>query len=220
MTTVIVNDTKHGLTMKVGSRNCYVKLASFKVGSEYRLEVDYNWTYQEFLLEDKCNAANRLYLSSDDCFDCERITIREMPDGKLAMYTLLRSQLRRKQPCGFPIDNDTKKLKAKIRLKPVRVKADVVRDVRQGSIECGNSFDSFHLRARLPLQSGQASIQQALVMEGTFRSLKVRDGDKGEWARVEVTSLQWNVSPDMVTGEVSYVQPSLTTALIVFSHRY
>jgi hypothetical protein len=44
VTTVIVNDTKHGLTMKVGNRNCYARLTSVKRGGEYKLQIDVNWT--------------------------------------------------------------------------------------------------------------------------------------------------------------------------------
>lgn len=104
VTTVIVNASHEALTMKVGSRHCYAKLTSFKVGDEYRLELDVNWAYQEFLVQGKSDAANRLFLSSDDCCDCERITIEEKPDGKLAMHTLLRSQFRSQVPCSVILE--------------------------------------------------------------------------------------------------------------------
>ena len=80
VTTVIVNDTEHGLTMKVGNRNCYARLTSVKKGGEYKMQIDVNWTYQEFLVQDKCNQANQLFINSDDCCDYERITIKDRFD--------------------------------------------------------------------------------------------------------------------------------------------
>jgi hypothetical protein len=78
MTTVIVNATKQGLTMKVGNHNCHAKLTSVKVGGEYQMQVDVNWTYQEFVLQDKCDAENQVLINSDDCCDYEYITIKEI----------------------------------------------------------------------------------------------------------------------------------------------
>ncbi|KAG0567432.1 hypothetical protein M758_7G143700 [Ceratodon purpureus] len=93
VTTVIVNDTKHGLTMKVGNRNCYARLTSVKEGGEYKMQIDVNWTYQEFLVQDKTDQANKVYINSDDCCDYERITIKEV-DGKLDVQRQLREQFR------------------------------------------------------------------------------------------------------------------------------
>jgi hypothetical protein len=76
VTTVIVNDTKHGLTMKVGNRNCYTRLTSVKVGGEYQMQLDVNWTYREFLVQDQTDRAKQLFINSDDCCDYERITIK------------------------------------------------------------------------------------------------------------------------------------------------
>jgi len=81
----------------------------------------------------------------------------------------------------------TEKLEAELILKPIYVRADVKRDVREGSIECGG-HTSFRLISPLPLQSGQ-SVSQTLTMEGIFRTLKLKDTDKSEWARVEVASM-------------------------------
>ena len=93
MTTVIVNDTKQGLTMKVGNRHCYARLTSIKVGGEYQLLVDVNWTYREFLLQDKTDARNQLFINSDDCCDYERIIVKEI-DGKFGVERDLRKRLR------------------------------------------------------------------------------------------------------------------------------
>lgn len=90
VTTVIVNATKQGLTMKVGNRN---ELTSVKVGGEYRMQVDVNWTYQELVLQDKCDAEKQVFINSDDCCDYERITIREI-DGKFDVQRDLRKQFR------------------------------------------------------------------------------------------------------------------------------
>ncbi len=75
VTTVIVNATKQGLTMTVRNWKCYARLAGVKVGGEYRMQVDVNWTQQEFVLQDKCGT-NRVFIYLDDCCDYERITIR------------------------------------------------------------------------------------------------------------------------------------------------
>jgi hypothetical protein len=93
VTTVIVNDTKHGLTMKVGNRNCYARLTSVKRGGEYKLQIDVNWTYQEFLVQDKSDRANQLVINSDDCCEYERITIKEV-NGKFDVQRDLRKQVR------------------------------------------------------------------------------------------------------------------------------
>lgn len=105
VTTVIVNHTKQGLTMKVGNRHCYARLTSVKVGGEYRMQIDVNWTYQEFLVQDKSDAANQLFLNSDDCCDYERITIKEKADGKLEVQTLLRKQFR-SAPCSSILEEE------------------------------------------------------------------------------------------------------------------
>jgi hypothetical protein len=70
---VIANETGQGLTMKVGNRNCFVKLASVKNCSEYTMRLCVDWTYQEFLLEDNHNTGKKIFVNSDDCYDYERI---------------------------------------------------------------------------------------------------------------------------------------------------
>lgn len=94
VTTVIVNATKQGLTMKVGNRNCYARLTSVKVGGEYTMKIDVNWTYQEFLLQDKAHSENQLFINSDDCCDYEHITIKENTDGTFDVQRDLREQFR------------------------------------------------------------------------------------------------------------------------------
>lgn len=82
LTTVIVNQTKHGLIIKVGTHRQLARLASFKAGGEYKMLVDLNWTYQEFVLEGCADATMKLSVNSDDCCDYQRITVTEA-DGKL-----------------------------------------------------------------------------------------------------------------------------------------
>ncbi len=108
-------------------------------------------------------------------------------------------------PEGCP---SREKLQAEVRLKPSQAEADVVRDVRERSTACANHF-TFRLNSPLTKQPGQ-SAQQTLAMEGLFRTLKVRDTDTSEWARVEVTCMKWNISPATAAGENSNVQPSLS----------
>lgn len=91
VTTVIVNQTEQGLTLKVGNPKCYARLTSVKVGGEYRMHLDINWTYQEFVLQDKHDAHRKLFLNSDDCCDYERITVTEA-DGHMVMHRIPRKQ--------------------------------------------------------------------------------------------------------------------------------
>ena len=37
-------------------------LRQVKVGGEYRMQVDVNWTYQEFVLPDKRDAENQVFV--------------------------------------------------------------------------------------------------------------------------------------------------------------
>lgn len=93
LATVIVNESKNGLTMKVGNHHHFARLTSVKLGGEVNMQVDLNWTYQEFLLEDKTDAAKKVFVNSDDCCDYERITITEV-NGKLDFVTVPRHQPR------------------------------------------------------------------------------------------------------------------------------
>ena len=80
-TTVIANETEQVLTMKlVGTSNQQrysVDYATVDRGGEHTMIVDYNDTYQEFLvLGVDCKGKN-LILNSDECCDYKRITIKE-----------------------------------------------------------------------------------------------------------------------------------------------
>jgi hypothetical protein len=91
LTTVIVNNSGTGLIMKVGNHHHFARLASVKQGGEFKMQVDLNWTYQEFLLEDAADAAKKLTVNSDDCCDFKRITVTEV-DGKLDVVRVPRHQ--------------------------------------------------------------------------------------------------------------------------------
>jgi len=93
--TVIENQTGQGLTMKVGNPHCFVRLASVKSGGDYTVRLCVDWTYQEFVLEGKSDAAKKLYVNSDDCCDYERMTVKES-HGVFFVETVARQQ----QPLG------------------------------------------------------------------------------------------------------------------------
>lgn len=98
LTTMIVNDTAHDLIMKVGNRNCFVPLAVVKRGCHHAMELCMNWTYQEFLLEQKntdYSDRKKLFVNSDDCCDYERITIKESSEaGKFVADRVPRKQVK------------------------------------------------------------------------------------------------------------------------------
>lgn len=80
-TTVIANETEQVLTMKlVGTSNQQrysVDYATVDRGGEHTMIVDYNDTYQEFLLLGVDCKGKNLILNSDECCDYKRITIKE-----------------------------------------------------------------------------------------------------------------------------------------------
>lgn len=94
LTTMIVNETGRDLIMKVGKRNCFVPLAVVKKSCHHAMELCMNWTFQEFLLEEKHisdTVGKKLFVNSDDCCDYERITVSES-DGKFVVVRVPRRQ--------------------------------------------------------------------------------------------------------------------------------
>lgn len=89
LATVIENATGQGLTMKVGNPQCFVRLASVKKGQRHTVRLCVDWTYQEFLLQGQADAAMTLSVTSDDCCDYERITVKEA-HGKFFVDTVAR----------------------------------------------------------------------------------------------------------------------------------
>jgi hypothetical protein len=92
--TAIINRTEQALILKVGNQNCFAKLATVGVGGQHKVEIDVNWTYQEFSLEPATAGATlqKIVVNSDDCCDFERITITES-GGKFQVDKIPRGQV-------------------------------------------------------------------------------------------------------------------------------
>lgn len=69
--------------MKVGNRQSYAKITSVQEAKEYKMWMDVNWTYPGFVMQDKSHSQHPLFISSDDCCDYGRITIKENMDGEV-----------------------------------------------------------------------------------------------------------------------------------------
>jgi hypothetical protein len=95
--TVIVNHTQVELVLRVGSQNCSAELARIVVGGEHKIELDVNWTYQEFSLVPKGLAVKKIILDSDDCCDYERITVT-ISGGTLQLDKVARGQINADHP--------------------------------------------------------------------------------------------------------------------------
>lgn len=93
----IVNDTQQVLDMKVGNNVYFVHMAQLGRGATHTVLVDYTDTYQEYKFsplrgpssdpagqQNNCNQLPSLVVTSDDCCDYKRITIKEV-DGHLAV---------------------------------------------------------------------------------------------------------------------------------------
>ena len=79
-TTVFVNHTQEPLHMKVGNQPHFADLTTVAKGAKYTMRVDFNATYQEFLMGVDAQGKN-LIVSSDDCCDYKCITVKEV-NGK------------------------------------------------------------------------------------------------------------------------------------------
>lgn len=90
LTTVIQNLTNHVLILSVGSPRSSVKLADLQIGGEYKIKVDINWTYQEFMLK-AGEDVQTVVINSDDCVDFERIVVSNI-DGRLEVQGIPRKQ--------------------------------------------------------------------------------------------------------------------------------
>lgn len=95
-TTVIANATEQVLSMKlVGTSNqqryC-VDYATVDRGGEHTMMVDYNDTYQEYLLLGVDCKGKNLILNSDECCDYKRITITELANGEFDVETESRDE--------------------------------------------------------------------------------------------------------------------------------
>ena len=63
-TTVIVNNMEQELDMKVGNYHYFVDFVSLPKGGMHKLHVDYNDTYQEFVMG-KDKSSNKLIVRSE-----------------------------------------------------------------------------------------------------------------------------------------------------------
>lgn len=86
--TEIVNNTQQVLNMKVGNHQYFVDFAKIRKGDKHTMQVDYNDTYQEFLMGPDRTGKN-LIVTSDDCCDYKCITIKEV-DGQFTVDRIPR----------------------------------------------------------------------------------------------------------------------------------
>ncbi|KAG0561104.1 hypothetical protein KC19_9G037500 [Ceratodon purpureus] len=98
ITTVIDNRTGEVMILKVGNQNCFAELGTIGVGGEYKVEIDVNWTYQEFSLQPaKGRGLKKIIVSSDDCCDFERLTVTES-GGEFQVDKVARGQSNSRVP--------------------------------------------------------------------------------------------------------------------------
>lgn len=79
-TTEIINKTGKALKLKVGNNLVFTDLTVVQRDQSYKVHVDPNATYQEYLMGRDRNG-RPLIISSDDCADNKSITILEDEDG-------------------------------------------------------------------------------------------------------------------------------------------
>lgn len=80
--TQISNLTKHIMKLRVGSARYASDLASVEAGGKYKIGVDVNATYREYILQVDAAGLANIIVSSDDLCDYKCITIKE-ENGKL-----------------------------------------------------------------------------------------------------------------------------------------
>lgn len=78
--TEIINKTEKSLKLKVGNNLVFTDLTVVPKDCSYKVHVDPNATYQEYLMGKDRNG-RPLIISSDDCADNKSITILEDQDG-------------------------------------------------------------------------------------------------------------------------------------------
>ena len=87
---MIVNHTQEPLHLKVGNQRDFEEFATVAKGAKYTMHVDFNATYQEFLMGVDAQG-KKLIVSSDDCCDYKCITIKEA-NGKFDVHKEPRRQ--------------------------------------------------------------------------------------------------------------------------------
>lgn len=75
-TIVIHNATQGDLKMQVGNHRYFVYLTTVQKDKDYTMPVDFNATYQEYLMGED-STGKKLIVSTDDCCDYKSITIKE-----------------------------------------------------------------------------------------------------------------------------------------------
>ena len=83
-TTEIINKTQGTLTMQVGNHHHFVALTTLEKDAKCTMPVDFNATYQEYLMGVD-ETGKKLIVTSDDCCDYKCITIQEA-NGKFDMH--------------------------------------------------------------------------------------------------------------------------------------
>lgn len=90
-TTLFVNKTRDMVKMKVGNSQYSSDLASIEGGGgEYRMHVNMNDTYREFMVGIG-SEGKRVIVTSDDCCDFQCITIKEV-NGQIDLLREPRQQ--------------------------------------------------------------------------------------------------------------------------------
>lgn len=94
--TLFVNQTGNVVNMKVGNTRSSAPIASIAGGEQFRMPVNMNDTYREFLVGVGSDTGNlkTVIVTSDDCCDYQCITIKEIADGTI---DLLREPRRQQQ---------------------------------------------------------------------------------------------------------------------------
>ncbi|KAG0607611.1 hypothetical protein M758_8G042500 [Ceratodon purpureus] len=89
-TTLFVNKTGDMVKMKVGNSQYSSDIASIEGGGEYRMHVNMNDTYREFMVGIG-DGGKKAIVSSDDCCDYQCITIKEV-NGEIDLLREPRQQ--------------------------------------------------------------------------------------------------------------------------------
>lgn len=90
--TLFVNQTGNVVNMKVGNNRSSTPIASIAGGGQFRMPVNMNDTYREFLVGVDSDARKTVIVTSDDCCDYQCITIKEIADGTIDLLREPRHQ--------------------------------------------------------------------------------------------------------------------------------
>lgn len=99
--TEIVNKTTKALKLKVGNNLVFTDLTVVQKDGSYKVVVDPNATYQEYLMGKDRNG-KPVIISSDDCADNKQIIIQEDSNGNFSVVKKSRSSSTSKGPELLP----------------------------------------------------------------------------------------------------------------------